>query len=410
VPPERPDVSIVLAPVSFGYGTTVRCLAVAEELCRRGHRCVFLAGPSIRDFIRRRGFPICPIPDVVVQPHRNQKPEGQLFAQEGALGFLARQLAASVAALRAEEAQLVIFSNSLTAAFAAGVVGIPSISIFQPAIMQVSQLGLALPMLKVWLNLLRLRQSVPLCRPTPSAFLGSRSYIPSIPPLIHWPLLIPPAIWLHRREVSPCGALLTQTPTELPPDGVLRQELHVGGTPFVYATVGGAIFDENLIDTIARGLRQAGVYGLLSGGDLVTDAVSRRLSDDRVRVLRFVPNDIRAIKVANALIWHGGHQTMLEAVACGTPAIGLPYQLDQFTNVSGVVANQAGRRLTVRGLTADLVASAVRCVLACPQYRQGMQRLQRINERYGGVVAVADAAEDLMGARPAAGRTAFGRR
>ncbi len=391
--------TIAFVPVAFGYGTTVRCLAIARELRRRGHETVFLAGPSVRPMIRRHGYPVRLIPDVSIQPKPGEPTSRQLFAQESAPGFLARQLAAIERSLNETRADLVVYSNSMTAALAASHLDLPSISVFSPSILEVSAPSHLAPMLGTWLRFLLLRARTPLTRPVPSAFLGDRSFIPSVPPLIRWPALVPPGLARHRSEVEPCGALLTRPPAALPPRGVLLQELGVDGSPFVYATVGGAVFSVDVVREVAQGIRGAGCRGLVSGGRILSEDVSRRLSDERVQVVSFVPDDLRAIAAADVLIWHGGHQTMMEAVACGTPAVGLPFQLDQFANVASLVEFGAALSLSARDLRADRVTTDLRRVLDEPSFRDRMTVLRQVNAGYGGAGTVADAAEELLGER-----------
>ena len=389
--------TIAFVTVAFGYGTTVRCLAVADVLRRRGHRCTFLASETVRPMIDRYDFPVCPIPDVEIHPHRHERPAHQLFRQWSSPNFLDRQLSAVVRALHEMRAEVVVYSNSMTAELAAGILGLRSVSIFQPSILGIPTLSLGWPMVATWLRWVMLRARSNLSKPVVSAFVGDRSFIPSIPPLIHWPWLAPPGLARHREELEPVGALLTQDPDHLPPRGVLRQELGVEGTPFVYGTVGGAIFNLDLIRSVAGGMRQAGCFGLVSGGAIVTAELSQRLSDDRVKVVHFVPDDLRAIKAADVLIWHGGDETMMEAVACGTPAIGLPDQLDQFANVAGVVDFGAGLELSPTRLRASQLAAAIRQVLHEPRFHARMETLRELNAGYGGAPAVADATESLIG-------------
>lgn len=386
--------TIAFVPVAFGYGTTARCLAVAEELRRRGHPCVFLAGRSIHGAIATRGFPVHPIPDVDIRADSRRIPEQQLFAQEDAPGFLRRQLDLTVAGLHDLGAELVVYSNSNTAALAASVVGIPSISLLAPAILRIPSLAMALPMIRKWLLFDLLRARAPLRKPVPSAFIGDRTFIPSIPPLVEWPILLPPGLWLHRSEAQCVGPLLTQSPDCLPPRSDLLGELGVG-SPFVYATLGGAIFDRELIGAIARGIRDSGSYGLVSGGSAVTSEVASTLSGDRIHVVRHLPDGLRAVAAADVLIWHGGDQTMQEAVASGTPAIGLPHQLDQLPNVETLARAGGGLKLSPRGLRADAIARAIAEIRDNPRYRQRMSELRAIARRYRGAAEVADAAERL---------------
>lgn len=375
----------------------MRCIAVAARLRRRGCSVVFLAGESVRHVVEQYEFPFRPIPDVQVHASSHVRPARQLFDQENAPGFLSRQLAATVSALREQQADVVIYSNSNTAALAAGVLDRPTISLFAPAIVRIPSLDMARPMIGKWLRFLWLRHQTPLRKPVPSAFVGDRTFIPSIPPLIDWPLLVPPGLALRKNQLRVVGPLLPESPDCLPPRGVLLDELGVSGPPFVYATVGGAIFNLDLIRAVVQGIRDAGCNGLVAGGRSVTPEVSQALSSHGVQVTAYVPDDLRAIKAADVLVWHGGDQTMLEAVACGTPAIGLPYQLDQFPNVAGIVRFGAGLELSPSDLHPSALADAISRVRTIGSYHQRMAELREISRHYRGAVEVADAAEELVG-------------
>ena len=80
----------------------------------------------------------------------------------------------------------------------------------------------------------------------------------------------------------------------------------------------------------------------------------------RVRALPFLTDDLRAMRAADLLLWHGGHETMLKAVACGIPAVGVPFEFDQLSNVRALERTGAGLRLERDSMSPAGVARAVR--------------------------------------------------
>jgi UDP:flavonoid glycosyltransferase YjiC (YdhE family) len=381
---------VILTPVPVGYGTTSRCLAVASECRRRGNEVLFACAEELHGQIRQHGFAVRTIRDSRVDP-KQTTPAAVQYMRRHTRGMLAAQVADLLAIFDEVRPDVVVTSHLNAAQLAASAAGVPSVSVFHPDVMAISSRGLLLAMLSEWLNLTLVGRQVANGRRRWPAPLAELSCIPSIAELIHWPTLLPPGIQRHRAGIVAVGALLNDGLDTLPDRAALRRELGLfEDRPFVYATVGGAVASEAFVETLVEGLERSEVQGLITVGTRLPVSVVARFNRGRVRALSFLTDDLRAMRAADMLLWHGGHETMLKAVACGTPAVGVPFEFDQLSNVRALERTGAGLRLKRDSMSPAGVASAVRRVLDQPSYREAAQRLAKSNRQAGGAQRLVD--------------------
>lgn len=391
----------VLVPIAHGYGSTVRLLAVANELRKRRHEAAFAVAESIGRVVRQYGFEASNVVAVPIDHTSDVPPIVQVLRGEAAGDFLERQVEDVRRVIRDFQADVVIFSNNNAAGIAAGVEDRPTVSVFHPSVMQYYDLQSGVAVVLKWRRFFALKSRFELRREVPSSLLGDLNFIPSIPPLARWPFTQPPEILFRRRPVKTIGALLRTAPEELPDQETLKREFGVEGEPFVYASIGGAVADPVFLRAIADGLRISGRRALLTvGGERPTgpgpDELVESLSAERVKVIRFLPEAMRAIKACDVLVWHGGHETMMEAVAAARPAIGIPFQHDQLEHTSRLAEAGAALRIPREQLSAKALADAIEEVLANNSYAEQARRLKRINDSLGGVVRLVDSTEALV--------------
>ncbi|OHV31316.1 MULTISPECIES: glycosyltransferase [Pseudofrankia] len=93
---------------------------------------------------------------------------------------------------------------------------------------------------------------------------------------------------------------------------------------------------------------------------------------------------------AAAVVCHGGHNTVCEALAHGLPLVVAPIRDDQPVVAQQVVDAGAGVRLHFGHATADLIGAAVTDVLGDPRYRDDARRVGASFRAAGGAVAAAD--------------------
>lgn len=116
-----------------------------------------------------------------------------------------------------------------------------------------------------------------------------------------------------------------------------------------------------------------------------------------VQVLRSAPH-AQVLGQAAAVVTHGGHGTVLRALAAGVPSLVLPMGRDQLDNAARVVERGAGLRLKPSAKP-SVIAAAVRRLLDEPRHREGARRMAAALQAEAGRD---EAADELEGAHPVA--------
>jgi MGT family glycosyltransferase len=123
--------------------------------------------------------------------------------------------------------------------------------------------------------------------------------------------------------------------------------------------------------------------------DVVPDAPDNVLVTARVPQLDLLPH-------MDAVVSHGGHNTVCETLACGIPLVVSPVTDDQPMNADLVARAGAGIRVKHIRLTSEMLREAVEKVLIDPSYREAAGRLAASFEAAGGAPAAADHLEHLL--------------
>jgi MGT family glycosyltransferase len=86
------------------------------------------------------------------------------------------------------------------------------------------------------------------------------------------------------------------------------------------------------------------------------------------------------LPLASAVVCHGGHGTVMKALAHGVPVVVMPFGRDQKDNGARVEVADAGLSLSPKASPAR-IAAAIRRVLEEPGFREGARRMAAIIER-----------------------------
>ncbi len=113
-----------------------------------------------------------------------------------------------------------------------------------------------------------------------------------------------------------------------------------------------------------------------------------------VAVAAQVPQLTVVARVA-AVVCHGGHNTVVEALAGGVPLVVAPIRDDQPIVAQQVVDAGAGRRVRFGRVTAAELADVIADVLENPVYQEAAQRVAASFADAGGAVAAAAAILEL---------------
>jgi MGT family glycosyltransferase len=114
-----------------------------------------------------------------------------------------------------------------------------------------------------------------------------------------------------------------------------------------------------------------------------------------IKVVPWVPQ-LALLAHCSAVVTHGGHNTVCEALAHGLPLVLAPIRDDQPIVADQVVRAGAGLRVRYGRVQADELRAAVETVLSEPSFRDAAGAIAESFARAGGATAAADAIEACM--------------
>lgn len=128
---------------------------------------------------------------------------------------------------------------------------------------------------------------------------------------------------------------------------------------------------------------------LTAPADVVGEAPEHALLLEQVPQLQLLPH-------LDAVVCHGGHNTVCEALAHGLPLVVAPIRDDQPIVAAQVAAAGAGIRVRFGRARADELHDAIDAVLDAPAHRRAARRIQASFAAAGGAAAAADRLEKLI--------------
>lgn len=158
-----------------------------------------------------------------------------------------------------------------------------------------------------------------------------------------------------------------------------------GDDPLVLVAMSSTFQDQlGSLQRIADGLANLPVRGLITTGPALDHGTLR--TAENLSVVASAPHT-EVLAQAAAVVNHGGHGTVVKALAAGVPMVVMPHGRDQADNAARVAARGAG--VTVKRTSKpSTIAAAVRAVLDDPAYRD--------NARLLGEAIRRDAAGDAL--------------
>lgn len=139
----------------------------------------------------------------------------------------------------------------------------------------------------------------------------------------------------------------------------------------------------------AEQLRDRAQFVLAAPAALTGPVPEHVLLRDSVPQLDLLPH-------LDAVVGHGGHNTVCEALAHGLPLVVAPIRDDQPIVAQQVAAAGAGVRVRFGRARAEDLYAAVDAVLEDPAYRRAARRIQASFAAAGGAAAAADRLEKLV--------------
>ena len=117
------------------------------------------------------------------------------------------------------------------------------------------------------------------------------------------------------------------------------------------------------------------------------------------RVARYLPGGEAAAR-SRLVICNGGSPTTHQALAVGTPVLGLAGNMDQHLNMGSVQEYGAGRLVRSDGASPSAIRSAVALMLADPSYSEAASRVAIAFSRYDAPSRLRSLLSQVVGSTP----------
>ena len=395
-----------------------RCLAAAEAWRARGHTAIFAIGTERKALVQSAGFDIRSVPEVPGEVFRTDQGFRWLTSE-----YFSDNLAAEQRILAEVKPDMVVFDFRFTTALAARLGGLPSVSILhgnalrlalhpqETARLLIGDIQTARGVAAWRLNVLRklfplgfqlfmrmvVRRFAPLlkahhCPPVDSPFgllLGDEILAADLPDLLPAALpprthLVGPLMWSGWERSAPWLA-------------------EFDDRPLIYVTMGSTVEAQTTLVNIIDALRD-GVYNVVvSTGSL---ALPGNLElPDHIRLFATVPGATVAQRSV-VVVHHGGHETLMQALAAGIPSMILPANPDQ------ILAAQQAQKLGIgyslwrpghlpvdagwlRSITPTKIRRAIDHLVADQSYSKVCQSFKPQFEAYRGAILAANTLEGI---------------
>ena len=205
---------------------------------------------------------------------------------------------------------------------------------------------------------------------------------------------------ISQNKIHFTGPLLIDYPDEMPSRETLKEKHMVAGDKtMVYVTIGGgsALIGEQFLQLVLESLKMLPwLTGVVATGIAISpDKIKSFNPPNNVVIRGFVPGT-EMIKASDVTVFHGGSSTLMTCLACGTPAVVIPSMGEQEDNGAVLAQNGAGIVLDKKTLTPQMLVEAIQTIITDPNYREQAAKLKSLGEKYGGAEVAASLAEKLI--------------
>lgn len=382
-------------------GQTMRVVAIAKALQRRGHDIRFIAAGKLIPIIKNFGIEVLEAGNMPeISPYSdpqaiNDMPKEELL--EKIQKVMGKIIQIETEAAEKERPHLII-SGTISGPTAARQIGVPSIMTFlQPH---------GEKTLNMFKSRIQHQDEMSLKKAGEQLFsmLGAADIIilegmPEISGGVTFENY-GHALLNIKEKIRFAGPLLVEYPDQLPERDELKR-MHIGAQnkKMAYITIGGGspLIGEQFLKTVLEALRMSPeITGVIATGIDISPQTIKNFNPPSNAVIHgFVPGT-EMIKASDVTVFHGGSSTLMTCIACGTPAVVVPSMGEQEDNGNVLAQCGAGIVLNKHALTPTLLSESMKNIISERDYRTSAQHLKEIGEKYGGASAAADWAEQLV--------------
>ena len=313
---------VYFSPCGIGLGHVGRILPVAEELVRRGAEVMFSTYMEGVDFVRKQGFPVVSAPAVDLESDSTGRVDIHATAISQGIPALTRfmqQVTAEVDYMKAFEPDVVLSDSRLSSVIAGKMLGLP-------VALMLNQFLPLVPRGRQNLTLSQIFDGGVLTLLGRGWAASDMILIPDFPEpytISLASLRIPKA---HRHLVRMVGFILPRRPEEVVDTGRVRDEAGASeGEKLIYAAISGPRREREplvrLLTPIFEGL-PGGYRVVMSMG--IPDGGSEPSTSGALTTIPWVTDRFEYLKACDLVFCRGGHNTIMQSICYGRPAIIVP--------------------------------------------------------------------------------------
>ena len=167
---------------------------------------------------------------------------------------------------------------------------------------------------------------------------------------------------------------------------------HLGDRPVVYVTLGNIFNRESSFRPFLDALSNEPLDAIFTVGRSADPTAFGPLPEN-VRVEQYISNSL-LLPVVDAVVCHGGYNTVMGALTVGRPLVVAPFGADQPIHAQRCAALGVARVVDTRSPDPEAIRAATRAVLDEPSYSAAARRLQREIAALPDIHAAAALVED----------------
>lgn len=367
---------IYFAPCGIGLGHVSRTVPIAREVVNRGGNVLFSTYLEGVDYVRSHGFPVMKAPDIAFSSDPTGAVSLKLTTVTTGLSVVPiflRQLSSEIQYMQSFRPDLVFSDTRLSTIYAARLLGIPCVVMLNQFLPRVPRQNDNIGYMLLDGGILTLLGW--------SWELANSIIIPDFPDpytISIDSLRIPER---YYGKVKLVGTILSSRPEEITDTESLRESLGVEeGDTLVYAGISGPREEraplirllQNVFKDFPDGYRIIMSLGNAGGGD-------NPVVEDNLVMIPWIANRFQYLKACDVIVSRGGHETIMQSIAYGKPAviIPVPNHPEQYGNARRAKQLGVAEALHQRDVDTETLVNAINRM----NNEEKHQKLIKINEK-----------------------------
>ena len=387
---------VFFSPCGIGLGHVGRALPIAEELRGRGAEVMFSTYLEGVDYVRRRGFDVVSSPPLSLESDSTGRLDMRASAISQGVSAVPRfmqQVAAEIEYMKAFKPDVVLSDTRLSAVVAGKLLGLP-------VALMLNQFMPILPRSDFNGSLLKLVDGGVLTLLGRGWAASDVILIPDFPEpytISLGSLRIPGP---YKRLVRMVGFILPRRPEDVEDKGRVRREAGASeGQRLIYAAISGPTQEREPLVRLLRPMFE----GLPEDYRVVMslgrpDGGSTPSRSGSLTTIPWVMDRFEYLKACDLVVCRGGHNTIMQSICYGKPALIVPTPSHTEQYVNATRANELGLAKLVhqRDLSRDTIMRVADELLSDPMYGE---KLSEVNSKgfSNGIENTVSAVSELLG-------------